>query len=183
MVHYGCSERSREQAGATFNILNARRLTISSTISFLSQSLYGILAHLKTLHKCLESTQTLKLTCTRQPHPVRHLPGLRRSRHLPAPRSTSTFREAPPPGCTLQSKMDRWSPPEKEKNWKLKAEVSSSPCSPEGFQGQCQSLCSPLHNCKNATILYLWKLQTIYLYLNRSYDLLGGNSVLTNNLY
>ena len=44
-------ERSRKQAGTTFNILYACRLTISCTISFLSQSLYGILAHLKTLRK------------------------------------------------------------------------------------------------------------------------------------
>ena len=133
----------------------------------------------------LDLTETLKLTCTQQlqHHLVRHLPGQRRSLHLPAPHSTSAFPEAPPPGCTLQSKMGRWSPPEQNPTWKLKAEVSSSPCSPEGFQGQRQSLCSPLRNCKNVTILYFLKLQTIYLNLKRSYDLFGGNSVLTNNLY
>ena len=35
---------------------------------------------------------------------------------------------------------------------------------------------------KQMALLYLLKIQTIYLYLKRSYDLLGGSSVLTNNL-
>ena len=131
----------------------------------------------------------MKLTCTRQlpqhqPHLVQHLPGQKRSLHLQAPHSTSVFPTAPPLDCTLQSKMDIWSPPKQHQCSKLslKVEVCSTPYSLEGFQEQRQSLCSPLRNCTQTALLYPLKIQTIYLYLKRSYDLLGGSSVLTNNL-